>query len=216
MKTALLIGATGLIGSELLNILLESEEYGKVIVFARREIELNNAKLEQHVIDFNKVLSYKEYIRGDDFFCCIGTTIKKAKTRQNFIRVDFIYPSLFAEIAKDNGVSRFLLISSIGANAKSGNYYLRTKGLMERKIRELEFSAAFIFRPSFLSGERQELRLGEKVGGFVLSLFSVFLIGKLKKYRPIKAQKVAEGMCKAAQSDRKTTYIYESDEIALI
>ncbi len=153
MKTALVIGETGLVGNELVNILLESKEYSKVVVFLRKKLPLENEKLEQHLINFDKIELYKEYIKGNDFFCCIGTTIKQAKTKENFTRVDLTYPSVFAEIVKNNGVEKFLLVSSVGANPKSSNFYLRTKGILEEKIKKLQFSITFIFRPSFLVGK---------------------------------------------------------------
>ena len=123
MKTALVIGSTGLIGSQLLNLLLESDEYSKVIAFAKRDIGINHAKLTQHIIDFDKPETYKELIVGDDFFCTIGTTIKNAGSQQAFRKVDFEYPKQFAVFAIDNKVKQFLIISSLGADATSGNFF---------------------------------------------------------------------------------------------
>lgn len=174
MKTAVVLGASGLVGSKLVDVLLKSKEYSKVIIFVRKKIELSNSKLIQYSIDFNSIDLYTKYIKGDDFFCCIGTTIKKAKTRENFMKIDYNYPVKFAEIAKENGMKNFLLITSIKANPKSSNYYLKTKGILEKRIQEMKFSGTFIFHPSILLGKRKEIRIGEKVGGIILSFFSIF------------------------------------------
>lgn len=216
MKTAVVLGASGLVGSKLVDVLLKSKEYSKVIIFVRKKIELSNSKLIQYSIDFNSIDLYTEYIKGDDFFCCIGTTIKKAKTRENFMKIDYNYPVKFAEIAKENGMKNFLLITSIKANPKSSNYYLKTKGILEKRIQEMKFSGTFIFRPSILLGKRKEIRIGEKVGGIILSFFSIFLLGRLKKYKPIQAAQVAYAMYKTAQENLLNVHIYESDQIQKI
>ncbi|PQL91020.1 NAD-dependent epimerase/dehydratase family protein [Apibacter adventoris] len=216
MKTAIVLGVSGLVGSKLVDILLKSKEYTKVIIFVRRKIELSNSKLIQYSIDFNSIDLYNNYIKGDDFFCCIGTTIKKAKTREKFMKIDYYYPVKFAEIAKENGMKNFLLITSIEANPRSSNYYLRTKGILEKRIQEMKFSGTFIFRPSILLGKRKEIRIGEKVGGIILSFFSIFLLGRLKKYKPIQAAQVAYAMYKTAQENLLNVHIYESDQIQKI
>ncbi len=212
-RTAIIIGATGLVGSSLLNYLLKSSNYTKVILLARKNIEIKHQKLICYQIDFDSIESYKDLITGDDFFCCLGTTLKKAHTIENFKKVDFNYPLQFAQIAKTNKVKNFLLISSIGANSESGNYYIKTKGQLEDKIKELFFHATFIFRPSILKGIRNEFRLKEKISEIFLSIFSFLLLGKLKKYRPILATQVAKAMYKEAQKDLKGIYIFESDAI---
>ena len=128
MKTALIIGGTGLIGSKLLKLLLESSDYEKVIAFSKREMQLKHPKLVVEIIDFDKPESYANLVQGDDFFCTIGTTIKKAGSKEAFRKVDYQYPKQFANIALENGIKQFLLISSLGADEKSGNFYLKTKG----------------------------------------------------------------------------------------
>ena len=121
MKTALIIGGTGLVGSQLLNILLNSSDYEKVISFVKRDSGLKHPKLIQHIIDFDQPETYRELVKGDDFFCTIGTTIKKAGTQEAFRKVDFGYPQQFAKVASPNNVKQFLIVSSLGANSSSSN-----------------------------------------------------------------------------------------------
>lgn len=213
MKTAIVLGATGLTGSHLVEILLKSSEYENIIVFVRKELNIKNRKLTQYIIDFENIDYYQDLIRCDDMFCCLGTTIKKAGSQENFKKVDYDYPVHFARIAKQNGTAHFLMISSIGANAKSSNFYLRTKGEVEEVIKGIQFESTSIFRPSILVGDRKEFRLGEKIGTFFARIMSVFMLGKLRKYRPVKATQVAQAMYRVAQSQKSGATVYESDAI---
>lgn len=213
MKTALIIGSSGLIGKQLLDYLLESNDYEKVISFNKRNLGLNHPKLEQHLIDFDNIASYENLVKGDDFFCTIGTTIKKAGSKEAFKKVDYSYPKQFAEIAKNNNIKHFLIVSSIGANEKSSNFYTRTKGEIENFLIKTNFESLSIFRPSILKGNRDEFRLGEKFGLTIMNLFSFLFIGNLKKYKPIESQTVAKGMFAAAQKNKLGVSIYESDRI---
>lgn len=212
-KTAILLGASGLIGSSLLDILLNSEEYSSVVIFVRKEIFRNHPKLTQNIIDFDKPDSYARLVKGDDLFCCLGTTIKQAKTREAFRKVDYDYPVKFAATAKENGVKQYLLVTSIGANAGSSVFYLKTKGECEDSVRQINIPSTSVFRPSSLLGERKVVRPMEKVGEVVMKLFSFCLIGKLKKYRPIQASRVAQAMYTVAQATTEGFHIYESDKI---
>ena len=213
MKTALIIGSSGLIGKQLLSLLLESKDYDKVIVFNRKEMALNHPKLVQQLIDFEDIPSYKNLIKGDDFFCTIGTTIKKAGNKEAFRKVDFSYPKQFAEIAKTNNIKHFLIVSSLGADVNSSNFYLKTKGEIEQFIINSNIEIVSIFRPSILSGNREEFRLGEKFGLMLMKVFSFLFIGNLKKYKPIASETVAQGMFAAAQKNKLGVSIYESDSI---
>lgn len=215
-KTAILLGASGLVGSFLLDILLNSEEYRSVIIFVRKEIGLKHSKLTEHIIDFDQLDKYADLVQGDDLFCCLGTTIKQAKTREAFKLVDYYYPLKFAELAKKNGVTQFLMVTSIGANDTSSVFYLKTKGECEEAIKKLNLSSTSIFRPSSLLGPRKVVRPQERIGEIVMKVFSFCLIGKLKKYRPIQAQRVAEAMSIVAQSPKQGFTIYESDQIQLL
>lgn len=215
-KTAILLGASGLVGSFLLDILLNSEEYRSVIIFVRKEIGLKHSKLTEYIIDFDQLDKYADLVQADDLFCCLGTTIKQAKTREAFKLVDYYYPLKFAELAKKNGVTQFLMVTSIGANDTSSVFYLKTKGECEEAIKKLNLSSTSIFRPSSLLGPRKVVRPQERIGEIVMKVFSFCLIGKLRKYRPIQAQRVAEAMSIVAQSPKQGFTIYESDQIQLL
>lgn len=215
-KTAIIIGSTGLTGSHLLKVLLNSEVYDKVISFVRRSSKISHPKLVQHIVDFDDTETYNEYMEGNDMFCCLGTTIKKAGSQEAFEKVDLTYPIQFAKAAATKGIKQFSIISSVGANPESGNFYLRTKGKCEEELRKLPFQSISIFRPSLLEGNRKEFRIGEKLAEYVMRILSVFFIGKLKKYRPIKSKCVAESMYRVAQQSTVGFHIYESDEIVNI
>ncbi len=213
MKTAVIIGSTGLIGSELLNLLLESSHYAKVITFVKRDTGIKHPKLTQHIIDFDKPETYKELVVGDDFFCTIGTTIKKAGSKKAFRKVDFEYPRQFAAFALQNRVKQFLIISSLGADVNSGNFYLKTKGEIQDFLKDCNFESVSVFQPSLLLGNRTEFRFGEKVGAFFMKTLSFLFLGNLKKYKPIEGKTVAKALLKIAQINNTGFKIYESDVI---
>ena len=213
MKTALIIGSTGLIGSHLQELLLENDEYEKIITFVKRDSGIRHPKLKQHIINFDKPETYKELIVGDDFFCTIGTTIKNAGSKDAFRKVDFEYPKEFATIALQNNVKQFLIISSLGADANSGNFYLKTKGEIQDFLRECNFESVTVLQPSLLLGNRKEFRLGEKITSFFMKLFSFIFIGSIKKYKPIQAEDVAKAMVSIAQKNHKGFHIIECDTI---
>lgn len=212
-KTALVIGSTGLIGSQLVDLLLASEHYEKVLIFVKRDSGKSHLKLEQHIINFNAPETYQHLVKGDDLFCTIGTTIKKAGSQSAFRKVDYEYPIAFSKIAKTNNIKQFLIVSSLGANKDSNNFYLKTKGEMEAELAKANFETTVIVRPSLLLGQRSEFKLGEKIGAFFSKGFSFLLFGKLKKYRPIESSTVAKAMHLLAQSTKKGYMIYESDEL---
>lgn len=213
MKTALIIGSTGLIGSELLNLLLDSNDYLKVITFVKRDTGIKHPKLTQHIIDFDKPETFKDLVIGDDFFCTIGTTIKKAGSKEAFRKVDFGYPKQFAAFALVNKVEKFLIISSLGAHANSGNFYLKTKGEIQDFLKDCNFESVAVLQPSLLLGNRTEFRLGEKVGAFFMKTLSFLFLGNLKKYKPIESKIVAKALLKIAQTNNIGFKIYESDAI---
>jgi uncharacterized protein YbjT (DUF2867 family) len=213
VKTALMIGSSGLIGSQLLELLLESKEYEKVITFVKRDSGIQNRKLKQHIIDFDKPETYQNLVIGDDFFCTIGTTIKKAGSQEAFRKVDFEYPKQFATIASQNKVNQFIIVSSLGANATSSNFYLETKGEIQNFLKDCNLESVSIFQPSLLLGNRTEFRLGEKIGTFFMKLISFLLIGNLEKYKPIESKTVAKALFKIAQQNKKGFHVIESDII---
>lgn len=215
-KKALIAGATGLVGRELLTILLDKPSYSNIISLVRRPTGLSHSKLAEVVVDFENLHEYKELFNVEDVFCCLGTTIKKAKTRSAMYRVDVEYPVNLAMLTKEAGAEQFSVISSIGASPEAKSWYLKMKGDLEEKLDSIGFNSLHIFRPSLLLGEREEWRLGEKLAGVIYPLFSPILVGSFKKYRAIKARTVAAGIYKAAQEPGKGTKIFVSDEIESI
>lgn len=213
-KSALLVGASGLVGGELLRLLLHDEEYNKVIVLGRRSLNLKHPKLDEIIVDFEHLDQYKESIRVDEVFCCLGTTIKKAKSKEAFKKVDVDYVLGLARIAKEMKVEKFLIVSSMGANQQSAIFYSKMKGLVEESLKEIGFNSLHIFRPSLLLGQRKEVRSGEIAAAFLSKGLSFLLVGRLRKYKPIQAKVVAKGMYNAAQSTNGGYHTYMSDEIS--
>ena len=211
MKTAIIIGATGLIGGELVKQILENPHYSKVVLLLRKPLTISHPKLVQEVIDFDKPDASK--IVGDDLFCAIGTTLAKAGSKEAQYKIDCTYPYEIGKIAKANGVKQYILVSSVGADYQSSNFYLRTKGDLEQKIKSLGFENFVSLRPSLLLGNRKEVRFGEKVGTVLMKIISPFLFGGLKKYRGIEATKVAESMQKLANQGISGFHFIESDKI---
>jgi len=194
MKTAVLIGTSGLIGNFLLENLLAESSYQNVIILVRRLLPIQHQKLQQIVVDFNDVNVWKPYIKGDDLFICTGTTIKKAGSQAAFKAIDFNLPLQIATIASENKMTGLYLVSALGANASSTIFYSRIKGELENAIKKLDFKTILFFQPSLLMGKRNEFRFFEKVAQSILPVFNLLLFGKLKKYRPIEAKEVAETM----------------------
>ena len=212
-KSALLVGASGLVGGELLKCLLNSSEYSKVLIFVRKPLGLKHPKLEERMIEFDDLARYKDCFKVNDVFCCLGTTIKKAGSQEAFKKVDVEYPLEIARLAKKMQAEKYLVISSMGANPKSSVFYSRMKGLLEQKLKEISIKSIHIFRPSLLLGDRKEFRIGESVSSSLTKGISFIFIGPLKKYKPIDAKTVATGMHNAAQNNREGIYTYLSDEI---
>lgn len=207
-KTALLLGASGLVGSHLLQQLLGDARYETVVALVRRPLDLHHPKLRQEIIDFDH--PDPEKIKGDDLYCALGTTLRKAGSKEAQYRIDCIYPYEIGRIGRQNGVQQYLLVSSVGADAKSSNFYLRTKGELEEKLMALDFKTFVAARPSFLLGERNEFRLGEKIG-IVLAQTFAFLIPK--KYRGIQASQVATALIELANRDLGGVHLIESDQL---
>jgi len=214
MKKALILGSTGFIGNHLLNLLVQDEQYKEVIVIVRKKLPITNPKIRQIVVeDLAHMEKHRECFHVEDVFCCLGTTMKKAKTRERFKQVDYELPYLSASIAKQEGVERFLLVSAMGADVHSRFFYNRVKGEVEKAIQELHLPAFYIFRPSLLLGKRTEFRLGERISGWISQPFSFLL---KQKYRPIRAADVATAMHKMAQTYLPGTQIFENDQIHLL
>jgi len=213
VKTALLFGASGLVGNHLLNQLISNNNYSKIKLFVRSSIDISDPKIEIIQTDFNNLENHKEDIKGDDSFFCIGTTKKNSPDKNEYKRVELEVPKQVAQIAKSNSVNSFVFISSGYADPKSSGDYLRFKGEVEEELKRLNFSKLGIMRPSFLLGDRKEKRIGEKIGIFVFKLLSPLFVGPLKKMKPIHSATVAKAMIAITQNKVSKT-IFESDEIA--
>ena len=213
MKTALLFGASGLVGSHLLNQLIKDTNYSKIKLFVRSVTEIIDPKVEIIKIDFNNLQNHKEDVKGDDCFFCIGTTKQNSSDKDEYRRVELDIPKEIAKIAKLNLVNSFIFVSAIYANPNSSGDYVRFKGLVEEELKRLNFPKLVLMRPSFLMGDRKEKRVGEKIGIFVFKLLSPLLLGPLKKMRPINAETVAKAMIRAANESLEKN-IFESNEIA--
>lgn len=190
-KVANVIGASGLVGQQLVAQLLAHPEFEKVRSFVRRPSGIVHPKLEELVVDFDRPESWKRFVKGDVLFSTLGTTIKTAKTKANQYRVDFSYQFDFANAASENGVGVYILVSSLGADPKSSVFYSRMKGELDEAVAKLPFQKIVIFRPSILDGDRKEKRRGEKVV-LILSRFLTRFI--LKKYRPTPVDVLASRM----------------------
>ena len=215
MKTALLFGSSGLVGGQILNRLINDVNYSKIKIFVRSEPEIQSNKLEIIKTDFNDLENFKDYIKGDDCFFCIGTTKQNSPNKNEYQKVELEIPKKIAQIARANSVKSFIFVSSIYANPNSSGDYVKFKGLVEEELKKLNFSNLGILRPSFLMGDRKENRVGEKIGVLTFRLLSPLLLGPLKKMRPINSEKVAKAMIKIANENLKKT-VFESNEIVEI
>lgn len=208
-KTAIIAGASGLIGQSLTQMLLNSKDYGQVIALVRKPLGIQHEKLKEITIDFDHMAEIDEFPHADDIYCTLGTTIKNAGSQDAFYKVDFTYPMELAKRALKAGASRFFLVSAMGSNMKSRNFYSRVKGELEDKISFLDYRTIYIFKPSLLRGKRKENRPGEKMAQLFTRI--VPFIGPWKKYRPIQAEKVADAIMKVAKQEDKGCYFYQSE-----
>ena len=210
MKTAIVAGASGLIGKELVQKLISSDQYHRIYVVSRKKSGLVNEKVTELVIDFEKIdqLTFDEPV--DDVFCTLGTTMKQAGSRDNFKKVDFEYVVALANLGKQSGASKFLVISAMGADSKSAVFYNKVKGLTEEALINIGFKQLVIFRPSLLLGERPEARFAERMSGVFMKTFN-FLIPD--NYKAIQAKKVAESMLNMAINSTESVLIVKSGEM---
>jgi uncharacterized protein YbjT (DUF2867 family) len=212
-KTALLVGASGLVGGHCLQFLLQESSYTHVVALVRRPLSLTHDKFVQHVVDFGELETLGECLTADNVYCCLGTTIKNAGSQEAFRRVDFDYPIKIAALTQHCGANQFSIITSLGADPHSRIFYNRVKGEVEEAIRKISFSTINIFRPSLLLGERTVHRTGEKAGAIIMSGLKYAMGGPLKKYRAIQARDVAQAMVRITQMNHSGVHIYESDRI---
>jgi uncharacterized protein YbjT (DUF2867 family) len=204
MKTAILLGATGMVGAALLKQLLANDLYSSVLIFVRRSTQLNHAKLTEYVVDFDQPEQWSKQVQGDVLFSCLGTTLAVAGSKVNQYKVDFTYQYEMAKIASENSVKSLVLVSSAGAKATSSNFYLSMKGRLDETVQQLNFRSVIILRPGQLYGNRLPKRPMEEIA--IKVMFLINRIGLLRSYRPIHADEVAQAMQQVAKSNQNAIY----------
>lgn len=205
-SSVLILGATGLVGAECVRQFAESSRFERVIALARRPLAIPSTRVESHVIDFERLDDAARHFRVSHIVCALGTTIKKAGTQERFRRVDYDYALAAARLGVREGARHFLLVSALGASAKSRIFYSRVKGELEDAIRALAYRSVTIVRPSLLLGERAEVRPGESIGKFFAGIVP-------RKWRPVHASAVAATLLRAAVEDQPGVRVIESREI---
>jgi uncharacterized protein YbjT (DUF2867 family) len=215
-RSAVVLGATGLVGRNCLERLLGDPVYNRVLVLARKPAKREHPKLQWIVTDFGGLQQYGRLLGADDVFCCMGTTIRTAGSREAFRNVDFGYVVDAAQAAAENGAKQMLLVSALGANRHSKVFYSRVKGDTEEAIRDLPFQGTQIFRPSLLLGEREQFRLGERMAVVTLAPLSFLLVGPARKFRPVRAAAVAAAMVAVAKTAPEGVNVYEPDRITAL
>jgi uncharacterized protein YbjT (DUF2867 family) len=210
---AIIAGASGLIGSNLLEILLNEPAYDEVIILVRKSTGIKNKKLTEIVLDFDKLSDYKSEIIGHAIFCCLGTTNNKTPEKALYRKIDHDYPLTLAKIAYENGVEQYHLVSSLGADSSSSIFYQKLKGETEEDTKALGLKTLHIYQPSLLTGDRKEFRLTEKIVTGLFYLIDSLLVGGLKKYRSIPAKTVAMAMYKQSINKNEGIFIHPSDNI---
>jgi len=210
MRSALVLGATGLVGGHLVELLLADPAYDRVTLLVRRSLGRPDAKLREVIVDFDHLEAARAHFAVDDVFCCLGTTIKKAGSQEAFRRVDYDYPLAAARLASEAGAGRYLVVTAVGSNAKSAIFYNRVKGELEEALRAIPFARGLaIARPSILVGHREESRPGEAIGIAVMRATAFAFAGPLKRYRAIKAEDVARALVAAARAETSGVVAYE-------
>lgn len=191
MKTAIILGATGLTGGLLLEKLLKDPSFEKITLFSRNSVQINDPKIEEHLIDMFQLENYSDAFKADVVFCCVGTTKAKTPDKENYKKIDYGIPVTAVKLAKENEIKTFIVISSLGADENSSVFYNKTKGEMQRDVLNQNIDNTYVLQPSLIIGDRNESRFGEDLAGFFMKIFG-FLIPK--KYKMIKAETIAEAM----------------------
>ena len=214
-QTAIVLGATGLIGSQLVQLLLNDNAFVEVRILVRNPVPFSHPKLSVYIVSFDDYHDLKEKMGiGHSVFCCVGTTQKKVKGDKNAYRkVDYDIPLNSGHAAIENGCKNYLLVSAVGANKNSQNFYLQLKGSVEEALSKLPFQSVHFFRPSLLLGDRKEFRAGEKIAKGSMKLFSFFLVGGLKRYKPVESLDVAKAMVAISKRTTSGVHVYEYKDI---
>jgi len=208
--TAIIIGATGATGKALVQTLIEDKDYKLVKIFVRRHSGLNHPKLEEHVVDFDNVESFRDQLKGDVLFCVMGTTIKIAKSKEKQYKVDYTYQYEVAKACASNSVPQLVLQSSLGAKVTSKSFYSRIKGELEEAVGALPFEHIVIFRPSFLDARRSPFRLGEYIG--IMLTYALTIFPFMRAFRPIKMHPLSQALVKASKQ-KKTSRVTLYDSL---
>jgi uncharacterized protein YbjT (DUF2867 family) len=212
-KTAIVAGSTGLVGKQVVKILADSGEYDSVIALVRKGSNFIHDDVFTVEVDYRNLTEQSDELQGDDVFCCLGTTMKKAGSKERFYEVDHTFPLELAQVVKKNGCRQFSIITASGADTKSLIYYNRVKGQIEEALKELSFESIHIFRPSVLLGERDEKRRGEQLLAMLTKVLNPIMVGPLRKLRAINGEVVARAMYYTNQKHEPGIHIYESNEI---
>ena len=213
---AIIAGASGLIGSNLLKILLDAAEYTEVLVLVRKELPLQHKKLVQLVINFDDLDKHAAAITGHAVFSCLGTTNAQTPDKQQYRKIDHDYPVQLAQLAKHNGVDQFHVVSAMGANANSNMFYVKLKGELEDDLKAIGLKKLYIYQPSMLIGDREKPRFAERLLFGLFKVIDPLLFGSLKKYRSVKSPTVANAMFKKSLEGATGTFTYTSDKIHTI
>lgn len=213
MSTVLLTGATGLVGRHCLELLLKDPYFSKVTVITRRPLYQENSKLTEFITDFDRLGELNNEFTADIAICCLGSTLKDAGSREQFMKIDHDYPLRIAQAAHQGGSRHFLVVSAVGANKDSLFFYSRVKGLMQDRIKTIPYAAISIFQPSLIQGERKEFRVMEYLSLKVSHFFRFLFRGGLKKYEPTSAIDIARALCHAAKITTEGIHTYSSPQI---
>lgn len=212
-KTAIILGASGLTGNLLLHQLIDHPDYDSIKLFSRKSLGLNHPKVSEFIGNLLQLEEFESDFKGDEVFCCIGTTAKQTPDKKLYRQIDFGIPVAAAQLCQKNHIPSFLVISAMGADGKSKIFYNRTKGEMEQSVLDVKIPHTYILRPSLIGGNRQESRLGERLGTIFAKLINPLLLGSLRKYRMIEAATIAYAMVEVAQKKPQETILL-SDKIA--
>jgi uncharacterized protein YbjT (DUF2867 family) len=213
---AVIAGASGLIGSNLLNILLKAAEYREVLVIVRKELPVQHKKLVQLVIEFDDLAKHADAITGHAMFSCLGTTNSQTPDKKQYRKIDKDYPLQLAQLAKQSGVDQFHVVTALGANKNSSTFYLKLKGELEDELQKVGLNILHIYQPAMLMGERKRNHWLEKLATGLFKVIDPLLVGGLKKYRSIKGSRVAHAMFKKSLESATGTFIHTSDKIHII
>lgn len=210
---AIIIGASGLIGSELLKQISESSDFHEIVIITRRSLDIYSNKVRQVIIDFDHLDDIREDISGDIIFSCLGSTKGKTPDAALYRKIELDYTLKIARIGLTNGAKQFHYVSSLGADSSSSNSYLKLKGEVEVELKKLGYEGLHIYQPSYLTGNRQEKRIDDTIMRPLMFVLDNLLIGKLKKYKSIAAEIVARAMLNQSLKNNKGTFTYPSDII---